>query len=283
MRVKKIDLNKVLITGAGGMIGSYIDFGIRTDHDSLDITDVHEVSRVINELRPEAIIHLAAATDLERCKNDPRYAYWVNAIGTYNIATATLEVGAKLVYISTSRIFDGEKMEPYTESDTPNPKDFYSRSKYAGELIVRGMLPDYIIARACWVFGGGREKDVKFVGKVIRQLTVESEIKAVDDIYGSPTFGKDFVSAIKRLLEEDARGIFHLSNEGSCSRYEIAKFVIETLKHPIALVSVNAEQFPYGNSVKNEAMSSERKLMRPWKDALREYLETEWEQKNETL
>ena len=94
MRVKKIDLNKVLITGAEGMIGSYIDFGIRTDHDSLDITDDHEVSRVINKLRPEAIIHLAAATDLERCKNDPRYAYWVNAIGTYNIATAALEVVA---------------------------------------------------------------------------------------------------------------------------------------------------------------------------------------------
>jgi dTDP-4-dehydrorhamnose reductase len=272
---KKIDLNKVLITGAGGMVGSYIDFGIKTNHRSLDITDFNEVMRVVKEHKPEAIIHLAAETDVERCDQDPNHAYLINGIGTYNIATAAKEVRAKLVYVSTAGIFEGKKTEAYAEDDEAHPQNFYGRSKYMGELIVKGMLKDYIIARACWMFGGGPEKDLKFVGKIIRQFN-KPEIKAVSDAYGSPTFGKDLVGAIKQLLAEDAIGTFHLSNEGSCSRYEVAKFIIETLKPEIKLTPVELDYFPGANRVKNEAMSSKRKLVRPWQEALQEYLETEW-------
>ncbi|MFA5831312.1 MAG: NAD(P)-dependent oxidoreductase [Candidatus Paceibacterota bacterium] len=275
MNNENINLEKVLITGAGGMVGSYVDFGIRMNRRSLDVTDFHEVMRVIKEHRPEAIIHLAAETDVDLCEKNPHHAYLVNGVGTYNIATAAKETGAKLVYVSTAGIFDGEKMGPYGEDDLPDPQNFYGRSKHMGELIVRGMLKDYIIARVCWMFGGGPEKDKKFVGKIIRQLD-KPEIKAVNDAYGSPTFGKDLVSAIKRLLAENAVGTFHLSNEGSCSRYELAKFIIETIQPGVKLTPVGLDYFPGAYRVKNEAMSSKRKLMRPWKDALREYLETEW-------
>jgi dTDP-4-dehydrorhamnose reductase len=271
----KLDLNKVLITGAGGMVGSYIDFGIKTDHRTLDITSFDEVMKVVRQHRPEVIIHLAAETDVDRCDRDQNNAYLVNGAGTYNVAAAALDVGAKLVYISTAGIFDGEKKEPYTETDSANPQNFYGRSKYMGELIVRGMLDDYIIGRACWMFGGGPEKDLKFVGKIIRQLD-KSEIRAVDDAYGSPTFGKDLVTAVKQLLAEDARGIFHLSDEGSCSRYEVAKLIVDTLQPSVKLTPVPLDYFPGANRVKNEAMSSKVKLTRPWQEALKEYLETEW-------
>jgi dTDP-4-dehydrorhamnose reductase len=271
----KINFEKVLITGAGGMVGSYVDFGIKLNRRDLDITDFHEVMKTVKKYHPQAIIHLAAETDVDRCDRDPNYAFLVNAVGTYNIATAALDVGAKLVYVGTAGIFDGEKPEPYVEDDQPHPQNFYGMSKHAGELIVRGMLKDYIIARACWMFGGGNEKDLKFVGKIIRQFD-KPEIKAVNDAYGSPTFGKDIISAIKKLLEENAVGTFHLANEGSCSRYDVAKCIIEELKPEIKLIPVGLDYFPGANRVKNEAMSSKRKLMRPWKEALQEYLKTEW-------
>lgn len=272
---KKIDLNKVLITGAGGMVGSYIDFGIKTNHRNFDITDFDEVMKVVKDQKPQAIIHLAAETDVDRCDRDPNYAYLINGVGAYNVATAAKEIGAKLVYVSTAGIFDGEKSGPYTEDDEARPQNFYGRSKYMGELIVRGMLEDYIIARACWMFGGGPEKDLKFVGKIIRQLD-KPEIKAVDDAYGSPTFGKDLMGAIKQLVLRDATGVFHLSNEGSCSRYEVAKFIIDMMKPGMKLSPVHLDYFPGANRVKNEVMSSKERLVRPWQEALQEYLETEW-------
>lgn len=272
---KKIDLNKVLITGAGGMVGSYIDFGIKTNHRNFDITDFDEVMKVVKDQHPQAIIHLAAETDVDRCDRDPNYAYLINGVGTYNVATAAKEIGAKLVYVSTAGVFDGEKSGPYTEDDEARPQNFYGRSKYMGELIVRGMLEDYIIARACWMFGGGPEKDLKFVGKIIRQLD-KPEIKAVDDAYGSPTFGKDLMGAIKQLVLRDATGVFHLSNEGSCSRYEVAKFIIDIMKPGTKLSPVHLDYFPGANRVKNEVMSSKERLVRPWQEALQEYLETEW-------
>lgn len=257
------------------MVGSYIDFGIKTDRKDLDITDLEQVMKIVRLHKPQAIIHLAAETDVDLCDRDPRHAYKVNSVGTYNIARAAKDVGAKLVYVSTAGVFDGEKDGPYAEMDMPNPKNFYGKSKHQGELIVRAMLDDYIIARACWMFGGGLRQDKKFVSKIIKQLDKE-EIKAVDDAYGSPTFGKDLVEALKRLLKENAIGIFHLSNEGACSRYEVAKFIIETLKPNVKLIPVGLDHFPGAYRVKNEAMVSRHKLMRSWQKALKEYLETEW-------
>ncbi len=180
------DLSKVLTTGAGGMVGSYIDFGIKTTRRDLDITDLNETVKVIKSHKPEAIIHLAAETDMERCERDPKHAYLINSIGTYNVAIAAKEIGAKLVYVSTIGVFGGDSSGAYCETSEPNPQNYYGRSKYLGELIVKGMLDDYIIARAGWMFGGGPLKDKKFVAKIIKQLK-SKEIKAVNDISSSPT------------------------------------------------------------------------------------------------
>src|SRR3989338_1085855 len=102
-------MKDVLITGADCIVGSYIDFGIRTNHRSLDITNLTEVVKVCEKHKPKIIIHLAAETDVDLCERDATHAYNVNAIGTYNVATAARTIGAKLVYISTSDVFDGTK------------------------------------------------------------------------------------------------------------------------------------------------------------------------------
>ncbi len=269
-------LHRALITGAGGMIGSYVDFGIRTDHTSLDVTDLAAVRATCREYMPPVIVHLAAATDLNRCEKDLAYAHMVNAVGTYNMALAAREIGAKLIYISTSDIFDGTKESPYTEDDIPNPPNHYAHSKYLGELAVQGLLSDYLILRVSWVFGGGVRKDQKFVGKIIQMLD-QAEIRAVADKRGSPTYGKDVVEGIKRLLGEGARGIFHMSNAGTPTRADIAREIIAITGAATNVVEINSDSFPMSYSTgANEGMVSKSPFMRPWQEALREYLETEW-------
>lgn len=267
---------KTLITGGNGMVGSYIDFGINTNRSSLDITDLNKVMAAVNKHRPRVILHLAALTDLDYCEKNPLDAFRVNTLGTYHMALAAKEIGAKLVYISTAGIFDGKKKGMYKETDKAFPKNNYGHSKYMGELLIQGLLKDYIIARVCWMFGGGPKKDKKFVAKIISQFA-EPKIMALDDIFGSPTFAKDLVQALKVLIKKNAVGLFHLAGKGSCSRYDMAKLIANTLKSEIEVKPVKGEYFNLAaRRVSNEALSSKVKLMRPWQNALKEYLETEW-------
>ncbi|MEK7180191.1 MAG: NAD(P)-dependent oxidoreductase [Patescibacteria group bacterium] len=275
----KNKIPKTLITGADGMVGSYVDFGIKTDRESLDVTNLNEVFAVVKRHKPKVIIHLAALTDLDAQEKNPSYAYEVNTIGTYNMALAAQAVEAKFVYVSSIGVFDGTKKGPYTESDTPNPQNYYGHSKYAGELIVQALLKDYIIARSGWMFGGGPSRDKKFVAKIITQLGNKDilEIKALDDVIGSPTFAKDLIATLKKLILKNAKGIFHLTNKGICSRYDIAKHIVEFMKPETKVVAVDSSYFNLpARRVGNESAKSKVNLMRPWKEALTEYLTTEW-------
>lgn len=271
-----IDRSRILTTGAGGMVGSYIDFGIRTDVKEINILDREETMRVVHTHAPQAIIHLAAATDLDRAEKSPEYAYELNAIGTYNVASAARDVGATLVLASTSGIFNGKKTAPYTTDDEPDPQNYYARSKHIAEMIVRGFHIDHIIARGCWMFGGGPQKDARFVGAIIKQLK-NPEIKALDDVTGSPTYAKDFVAGILALLDSDTRGICHVGNIGVCTRFDVAKHIAATLKPSVRVTAVQGEYFNLPAArLKNEAMISDPFLMRPWQEALDEYVRTEW-------
>jgi len=272
-------LPKILITGSDGMVGSYVDFGIKTDKKTLDVTNTEAVLQMVKLHKPDVILHLAALTDLDLGEKNPSLAYFVNTIGTYNVALAARETKSKLVYISSTGVFDGTKKGPYTEKDMPKPENHYGHSKYAGELLIQSMLKDYIIARACWMFGGGERLDKKFVAKIIAQLKKPetSEIKALDDVSGSPTYAKDLVAALKKLILKDARGIFHLTNKGSGSRFDVANVIVKTIKPSVKVTPVDSSYFNLpAKRVANESAASKVKLMRPWQEALKEYLETEW-------
>ncbi len=271
-----INLKKVLITGADGMVGSYADFGIKTNRKIMDITDLEQVKSFCKKHKPSAVIHLAAETDLDKCEKDPDHAYLVNTIGTYNMATVAKSLGIKLVYISTAGVFDGKKKTPYNEKDKPNPTNYYGRSKYLGELVVQGVLNDFIIARVCWMFGGGPSKDKKFVAKIIRQLD-NKEIKAVTDQLGSPTFGKDLIFNIKGLILEDAKGIYNLANKGVCTRYELASEIVKISKKKTKVLPAKMSDFNMkATRTYNEGMTTKLKTIRRWDRALKEYIETEW-------
>lgn len=272
-------LSKTLITGAGGMMGSYVDFGIPTDRRTLDITNPRSIAEAFTRYRPAAVIHLAAYTDVEGCEREPERAYMVNTIGTAQMAHAARTYGAKFVYVSTGGVFDGAKDLAYTPEDQPNPQTTYGKSKYFGELVVQSILPDAIIARVCWVFGGGPAKDKKFFGKIMKQLMEEKKetLMITNDVRGTPTFAKDAVGLIAGLLVGGKAGIFHVANEGVCTRYEFAKEVARIFAPAVTINAVSSKFFnPNASPVPNESLASTLGSRRPWQVALDEYARSEW-------
>lgn len=275
--------DKILITGAGGIIGSYVDFGIKTDQNNLDVSDPLSVFRLFKKHHPAVVIHLAAQTDMGVCEQNPDQCYRINSAGAYNIALAARETEAKMVYMSTDAVFDGVKKSSYYEGDTPHPVNHYGHSKHLGELAVQGILKDYILIRTSWVFGGGPKKDKKFVGKIMEQLYKQKnkDIKAVNNSKSSPAYAKDLIAITKKLIAEDKKGIFHITNSGIATRYDMAKEILCILGMKNKLLPVKSNFFRTGAwSIDTGGLISKSIRLRPWQSALREYLETEWESPN---
>lgn len=261
------------------MLGSYVDFGIKTNHQSLDATNLRETVLAIEKYGPEAVLHLAAATDVDWCERNPNDAYFINSMGAYHVAIAARNCGAKLIYISTAGVFDGEKKSPYGEDDVPNPQNYYGHSKFLGELAVCGMVSNHLIVRTCWMMGGGPQKDKKFVAKIIAQLArpETKEINAVNDQIGSPTYARDLVAAVKKLLKQDARGIYHVTNVGAVSRFDVAQKIVNLVRPGVKVNAVPSSFFNLdAKRTTNEALSSRVHLMRPWDLAVEDYIREEW-------
>jgi dTDP-4-dehydrorhamnose reductase len=264
----------ILITGGDGVLGSYCVFGTRLSQSDLDITDLNAVMKVCGEHKPKVIVHCVALTDLPFCEKNPEKAYLVNAVGTYHMALGARSVGAKLVYISTSDVFDGTKKDSYTVEDVPNPTTVYGMAKHLGELAVMSVLEDYIIMRISWMFGGGKGRDNKFVGKLLQQGAV-SEIRATTDKRASPSWGKDIAEAIQKLITENKRGIYHVGG-GVATKYDIAQEVIFITGWNTKVIPAVSSEFPSAYIIgENESMPLSP-LVRPWKESLKEYIKTEW-------
>ncbi len=266
-------MDPILITGAKGTVGSYVDFGIRTDRTTLDIMDDAAVQAFFAQYKPKAVLHLAALVDVALCERDPSLAYRINAAGTYSIARAARKHGARMVYVSTSGVFDGTKAGPNMPSDAPNPVNVYGHSKYLGELAVQGLVEDYLIVRTSWVFGGGTEGDKKFVGKMLANRDA-GEVRAVTDRSGSPTYAKDLAQALRALVEGQKRGVVHAGG-GRATRFELAQEALRLVGSNTRVLEAASSDFPSAYATgENESM--ELGCVRPWKEALKEYIETEW-------
>lgn len=280
--------DRVLVTGAAGMVGSdlvpylsdvvhVIATDIVGDLERLDVSDPQETWRVIERHRPQLIIHLAAETDLERCETNP-VAIATNIFGTLNVALAAQKIGARLVYISTAGVFSGSQ-HSYTVFDHPNPINVYGESKLRGEFAVLAVCERPLILRPGWMFGGGPGKDHKFVGMILDQIAAgETHLKAVDDKYGSPTYTEDLSSRLWGLVELDGAGIFHAAGDGGPSRYEVALEIVSILgRKDIEVEAVSSAVFSNRYPVRRptfEVLQSQS--MRPWHIALEAYLKRHW-------
>jgi dTDP-4-dehydrorhamnose reductase len=287
---------KILITGAAGMLGVAVVGAlkrrdceilatVRPGHPGveipMDIGEWESVRQVIGRHQPSLVLHLAAETDVDRCEREPDHAYATNAFATENVARACRENGAEMVYISTANVFDGEKIEPYTEYDAPGSLNAYGKSKRAGERVVEQMLDAYYIFRAGWMVGGW-EIDKKFVYKMVQLCRTENELKVVNDKIGSPTFTGDFADVMLAAIETRRYGLYHLANQGCASRWEIACEIVRLLGKDgqIEVTPVSSAEFPLPAPRPRSEMLRNFKLellgldgMPHWKDSLREYIE----------
>jgi len=287
---------KILVTGAAGMLAAEIvpvllreghevvktDINRRLpDIEALDVTSREQVMEWIGKERPEYVFHLAAETNVDLCQQDPDHAFRANALGTENIVKACGDHGAKLLYISTSAVFSGEKAEPYVETDEPAPVNVYGKSKLDGEEAVRNHLDEYFIIRAGWMVGGW-ELDKKFVYKIVQQLKQGKRgIKAVSDKFGSPTFTKDFAANLMKVIVSGKYGLYHMANKGTCSRYDMAVKIVEAmgLEGQVMVEPVDSSVFPLPAPRGRSEMMENRKLeklglnnMPRWEDSLGEYI-----------
>jgi len=278
----------ILVTGANGMVGSYISWSdaFKTDKAELDVSNEKDVSRYKN-FKVDCIIHLAAETDLEFCELNPRQAFKVNTLGTHNMLSLAYEKDIPFVYISTAGVFDGIKNTPYTEEDMPNPINMYGFSKWCGDLAVNAYPKSYVF-RASWMMGGGPKKDKKFVSKIIHKINIkEPIIYGIYDILGSPTYAKDLIKNIRIALDNKLPyGLYNLSCDGVASRADVADEICALMEYSGKVKHISGESFQKKDALyycprsKNEMLDVTKAkknglYVRDWKDALKEYME-EW-------
>ncbi len=274
---------RIAITGARGQLGRSLQNVLAKEEvlplnrPEFEITDSRVVAKIAS-LAPDLVIHTAAMTDVDGCESAPDMAYRVNALGTQNVALACQQAGAAMVYFSTDYVFDGEKGSPYLEFDEPNPINIYGRSKLVGERYVEAILNRFYIIRTAWLYS---RQGRNFVRKVLELSEEREELHMVTTEVSSPTYAPDLAEAIARLIAQPHYGIYHLINEGYCSRYEFAKAILtyagkgDYPLHP-------AREFP--RPAKPPAFSALRNFcaanalgitMRPWEEALKEFFEAE--------
>ena len=221
---------RILLTGAQGMLGQDVlrilgpsHHVVGVDQDEADITDLSAICTLIQDVRPELVLHAAAFTEVDRAESCPEVARRVNALGTLHVCIGALQVEAAVAYISTDYVFDGTKGEPYVETDRPNPLSVYGSTKYAGERVVQSMFRNYYIFRTSWLFASHGKNFVNTISRLARE---KGELAVVDDQVGTPTYSCDLAHAINTILAHGAPGLYHVANAEPCSWFEFAGAIL---------------------------------------------------------
>jgi dTDP-4-dehydrorhamnose reductase len=276
---------RIYITGLKGQLGRALESALAghtlagADLPYADITDLSSIRSSIRQFKPDVVIHAAAMTDVDGCARTPDLAYRVNALGTRNVAVACQDVNCPMLAISTNEVFDGTADRPYLEFDAAHPINPYARSKHAGETFVRDLLTRFYIVRTAWMFGYGGNN---FITKIVGRAKEEGQLRVVVDEISSPTYAPDLTAAIVKLIQTEAYGIYHFTNEGICSRFEFAEKILAYtgLAHipitPITLAEISRPSMPPPYTpLRNFCGAQIGIVLRPWADALAEYIANE--------
>lgn len=239
----------ILITGANGQLGrelqqylteKKIDF-VAADSKMLDITNEVLVNQFIQELKPTVIFHCAAYTAVDMAEDEGKDACrLINVDGTRYVANAAYHVGATLVYVSTDYVFDGESEQAYVETDAVNPRSEYGLTKYEGEMVVKELVDAHYIVRTSWVFG---EFGKNFVYTMQNLAKTRPQLTVVADQIGRPTWTRTLAAFLVHVVQSGADyGTYHLSNDGVCSWYDFAKYILKDTD--AVVLPVDSSQFP---------------------------------------
>ena len=279
---------KVLLTGGKGMLGRTLtaeltDFEITpTDLPEADITAAAGFDAVLAQHRPDAVIHCAAMTAVDKCETEREFAYKLNAFGTGNVAAACHRRGIRLIAISTDYVFAGDLDRSYHEFDIPGAKTVYGLTKFAGEELIRRHCPNHLITRISWLYGAGGPSFVHAMMKLADGT--RSELKVVADQIGNPTSTLAVARHLRLLLQRpELVGTFHLTCEGEATWFELAREIFRLAGVKQTVVPCTTAEFPRpaprpANSRLDKMMLRLAGLppMPDWHDALAEFMNSEF-------
>lgn len=280
---------KVLVTGVKGQLGYDVvkelkcrgHEAVGIDIEEMDITVENQVNAVINSNMPDAVIHCAAWTAVDKAEQYPEKVYDVNALGAKYVAMACKSINAKMVFISTDYVFEGTGEKPYEVKDERKGLSVYGKTKIQGEDFVTAILDKYFIVRITWAFGINGGNFVKTMLKLAD--SGKTEINVVKDQIGSPTYTVDLARLLVDMVETDKYGIYHATNEGFCSCYEFACEIFKQSGKQISVNPVTTEEYlkmvpqqakrPLNSRMSKDALDTAKFTHLPdWQDALSRYL-----------
>jgi dTDP-4-dehydrorhamnose reductase len=279
---------KVAVIGSTGQLGqdlvrAWDEETVRFAHGDLDVTDGVGVASAMQSLGPDWVINTAAYHRVDDCEINPALALAVNTLGAQNVARAAFLVGAGVVFFSTDYVFGAQERgrdHPYEEGDGPQPLNVYGVSKAAGEQLVMQANERHIVVRTAGLYGTATSrKGWTFPELMLEKARNEGSVSVVTDQVLSPTFTADLAGKTRELVERDAKGVFHLTNAGECSWFEFARGTfdlagVETEMEPIQTGQTRRRARRPSYSALTTSRLAEVGLspMRPWKEALGDYL-----------
>ncbi len=276
---------KVMVTGARGQLGQEVVRRLKllgipslpVDVEDFDLTNPDQVNEAVLRLKPDAIIHCAAYTAVDRAETEPARCCLINATGTHNLVRAALKVDAKLCLISTDYVFDGQGEQPWETDAKRNPRSVYGQSKLQAEQAVSTQMTRYFIVRIEWLFGIGGPN---FVRTMLRLGREREEVRVVNDQIGSPTYAPDLAVFLCDLIRTDKYGIYHASSEGECAWSDFAKEIFEQSGVRCRVIPVPSEEYPtlakrpLNSRLSKACLDREGFARLPtWQDALSRYLD----------
>ena len=274
----------ILVTGLTGQLGFDVakelerrgEKFIATTRKEINLLTEDGAKNFILEKKPDAVIHCAAYTAVDKAESEAETAITVNGLGARRIAEACREVGAKMIYVSTDYVFGGDGRTPYETGDEKNPVNTYGTSKLLGENAVETILRNYFIVRTSWVFGINGKN---FVKTMLNLADKNKKLRVVDDQIGSPTYTPDLAKLLVDMIHTEKFGVYHATNEGFCSWAEFAKEIFKQAGKKVEVEPIQTVDYPTPAKRPFNSRLSKKSLddagfsrLPTWQDALKRFL-----------
>ena len=275
----------IIVTGITGQLGydmvreleSRGEKVIGTTREEINLSSEEGTKNFILKKKPDAVIHCAAYTAVDKAESDAENAIMINGMSTRWIAEACREVDAKIIYPSTDYVFGGDGFTPYEVKDEKAPVNVYGRSKLLGEDSVNAIAEKHFIVRISWVFGINGKN---FIKTMLNLAKTHKKIRVVDDQIGSPTYTVDLAKLLADMVATEKYGFYHASNEGFCSWAEFAEEIFKQAKLDVEVEKILTADYPtparrpFNSRLSKKSLDeSGFKRLPDWKDALARYLE----------
>jgi dTDP-4-dehydrorhamnose reductase len=275
----------ILITGANGQLGKDVEAVclkrglafLSTDTSTMDITNIEQIASIFDCNPITSVIHCAAYTAVDQAEEDSELCLKINVEGTSNLVKICTERNAKLLYISTDYVFDGNKEGYYEIDDLASPQSAYGLSKHLGELAVKNNLTKYFIVRISWAFGFHGHN---FVRTMLRLSESREQISVVSDQFGSPTYTKDLAPLLVEMILSDKYGTYHATNEDECTWFEFATAIFKEVGRNTLVIPIATSNYPTkakrplnSRLSKNSLDKSGFQRLPSWENALHRYIQ----------